>query len=601
MGKILKIQSDYLFETSWEVCNKVGGIYTVVKSKASLMKENCKNYFLIGPYFEHSRDEFEETEAPEYIKKAFSYMDKIGIKCYYGKWTIESEPNAILIDGNVLMKNKDNIKKDLWEKFGIDSLNAGWDFEEPMVWSYAIGILLENIKKHIEKTDHEAKISAHFHEWMSGFALLYLKEQNVNIATVFTTHATILGRTICGNGLNLYEMLNHMNPEDEARKFNVAEKFTTERACAQNADIFTTVSEITAIEAEKILGRQPEVLVLNGLYIKEFPTLEETSIKHADNRDLIREFLSYYFFPYYSFDMEQNLIYYVVGRYEYGNKGLDILTKALGRLNEKLKNENSEKTISVFYWIPGDAKEIRKDLLENKTFYRHIRNYILRHNQEIQKNIIKNIMSQQENFNEEEIFSKEFIRDNKKHMARFKKFGTPPLSTHHLGDEENDAILKGFRENGLLNREEDKVKVILYPVYLNGVDGLIDLPYYDCLVGCHLGIFPSYYEPWGYTPLESVALGVPAITTDLAGYGRFIEKDERTNDKGIFVLKRYNRNEEDSLNEFVRILYDYTKLNRHERVNNKIEAKSIAELADWKELINNYFKAHNLALKKKGL
>ena len=601
MDKIIKIESDYLFEVSWEVCNKVGGIYTVVKSKSSLMKENCKNYFLIGPYFEDNKNlEFEEAEAPDYIKKAFEEMNKIGIKCVYGKWTIESEPNTILIDGKVLLKNKDELKKKLWEKFQIDSLYANWDFEEPMAWSYSIGLLLESIKKHIDKTDHEAKISTHFHEWMSGFALLYLKEKNINIGTVFTTHATILGRTICGNGLNLYEMLNTINPEYEARRFNVIEKFTTERACANNADVFTTVSEITSIEAEKILGRKPEILVLNGLYIKEFPTLEETSIKHADNRDLIREFLSYFFFPYYSFDLEENLIFYVVGRYEYKNKGLDILTKALGRLNERLKRENSKKTISVFYWIPGDAKEIRKELLENKTFYRHIRNYILRHSEELQKNIIKNVLSQKESFDEKDIFSKEFIRENKKHLARFKRIGTPPLSTHHLGNEDKDPIMNGFKENGLLNREEDKVKVIQYPVYLNGVDGLIDLQYYDSLVGCHLGIFPSYYEPWGYTPLESAALGVPAITTDLAGFGRFIEKDERTNKKGLFVLKRYNKNEEDIINEFVKTLYNYINLTRHKRVENKIEAKSLAELADWKELIHNYFQAHNLALKKRG-
>jgi glycogen synthase len=565
------------------------------------MNENCKNYFLIGPYFEHNAHlELEETAPPEYVKKAFNDLNKLGIKCYFGKWQIESEPYTILIDGTPLLKQKDEIKKELWEKYKIDSLYAGWDFEEPMVWSYAIGILLESLKKHIDKTDHEAKISAHFHEWMSGFALLYLKNKNVKIGTVFTTHATILGRTLCGNGLNLYDMLNNINPEYEAKRFNILEKFTTEKACAVNAHIFTTVSEITAIEAEKILGRKPEVLVLNGLDIKKFPTLEETSIKHADNRDLIREFFSYYFFPYYSFDLEENLIFYIVGRYEYKNKGIDLMIKALGKLNELLKNQNSNKTITVLFWIPGDAKEIRKEILENKTFYRHIRNYILRHSEELQKNIIKNVLSQKQNFDEEEIFSKEFIRDNKKHMAKFKRDGLPPLCTHYLGDENNDSIINGFKENNLLNKEEDKVKVILYPVYLNGVDGLIDLQYYDCLVGCHLGIFPSYYEPWGYTPLESVALGVPAITTDLAGFGRFIEKNENTNKKGIFVLKRYNKSEEDIINQFVRILHNYSTLDRHGRVENKIEAKELSELADWKELINNYFQAHNLALKKIG-
>jgi glycogen synthase len=601
VNKIIKVESDYIFEISWEVCNKVGGIYTVVKSKASLMNKNCKNYFLIGPYFENNAKlQLEHHEPPEYLKKAFKDMQSIGIKCYFGKWNIESEPKCILIDSKELLKQKNEIKKNLWEKFGIDSLYAGWDFEEPMVWSYGIGLLLEKIKKYIEKTDHEAKISAHFHEWMSGFGLLYLKDKKIKIGTVFTTHATILGRTICGNNTNLYDMLNNLNPEYEARRFNVIEKFTTEKACAKNSDVFTTVSEITAIESEIILERKPDIILMNGLDIKQFPTLEETSIKHVDNKELIKEFLSYYFYPYYTFDLDENLIFYIVGRYEYRNKGLDILTKALGKLNEKLKLEGSKKTISVFYWIPGDAKDIRKEILENKTFYRHIRNYILRHSEKLLKNVIKNVLSQKEIFNENDIFSKEFIKDNKKHVSKFKRTGLPPLSTHYLGNEENDPILKGFKENGLNNSKEDKVKVILYPVYLNGVDGLIDLRYYDCLVGCHLGIFPSYYEPWGYTPLESVALGVPAITTDLAGFGKFMEKEEKTNKSGIYVLKRYNKNEEDVINNFVKILYNYVQLDRHERMENKINAKLLSELANWNELVNNYFKAHNLALKKKG-
>ena len=497
-----------------------------------------------------------------------------------------------MVDATAYASKKDEIKKQLWEDFGIDSLFSHWDFEEPMIWAMAVGRMLEKIREEIpeKKNGKVNNISAHFHEWLAGFALLYLKKKKVKIGTVFTTHATIYGR-------NLYEELSTLDPEKEAKNVGVNDKFTTERACAQNADIFTTVSEITGIEAEKILGREPEVLVLNGLDIGKFPTIEETSIKHADNRELIREFLSYYFFPYYTFDIEENLIFFVVGRYEYKNKGLDIMTKALGKLNEKLKSENSTRTITVFYWIPGDARGIRKEILENKTYYRHIRNYVIRHSEKLQKNIVTSILAQKP-LDEKNLFTKEFLQNNKKQTMGFKREGLPPLSTHNLGDEEHDQILNGFKSAGLLNREEDKVKVILYPVYLNGVDGLIDLPYYDCLVGCHFGLFPSYYEPWGYTPLESAALGVPALTTDLAGFGRFIKKDKRASKSGIFVLKRFDRPEDKVVKEFTDIMYNYSMLNRHQRVANKIDAKELAELADWKELIYNYIEAHNLALKK---
>ncbi|MGM5485547.1 MAG: glycogen/starch synthase [Nanobdellota archaeon] len=578
-----------MFECSWEVCNKVGGIYTVVKSKAGLMKKNYTNYFLIGPYFEDKANiELEEKEPPEQLKEIFKKLEKEGIVCHFGTWNIEAEPNVILIDARNFAENKDSIKKNLWEHFGVDSISSGWDFEEPMVWATAAGKLIDHF--------HKEDTVAHFHEWMAGFAGLYLKMQKTNIATVFTTHATILGRSIAGVGEDLYKNLEKIDPESEAKKKGITDKFTAERACAKNAEIFTTVSEITAMEAEKFLGRKPEVLVLNGLTIDEFPTFEETSIKHNYNRDLIREFLSYYFLPYYNINLDENLIYFIVGRYEFRNKGLDILTKSLGKLNQKLKDEGSERTISVFYWIPGSAKGIKKDLLENKTFYRHIRNYVSRNSEEFQKKIIKTILSQ-EPLDNEHLFSKEFKRNNKKHLKGFKREGLPPLTTHYLEEgEENNEVIKAFKKEGLLNRQEDKVKVIFYPVYLNGVDGLIDLPYYDCIMGSHLGLFPSYYEPWGYTPLESAALGVPAITTDLAGFGKFISKDSRTNKKGMFVLKRHGK--DDPTEEFTKMLYDYSQLDRHSRVENKMAVKNIAGLADWKELIKNYIKAHNLALKK---
>lgn len=593
-------KSKYLYEVSWEVCNKVGGIYTVVKSKAALMKEHIDNYTLIGPYFEDkAKVELEKKEIPDDLRKIFKELEAEGIKCYYGSWAIPSEPKVILIDSSAYAQHKNEFKKKYWESHKIESMFSGWDFEEPMVWATAVGRLLEKLTKKLN-SDNITKISAHFHEWLAGFAMLYLKNNNVPIGGVFTTHATMLGRTLCAQNWNLYESLENLDPEKEARRYNVMDKFSVERACAQSADAFTTVSEITGIEAEKILGRKPDVLVLNGLDMNKFPTIEETSIKHSNNRNLIREFLSYYFYPYYNMELDNNLIFFIVGRYEYKNKGMDIMTKALGKLNERLKNEGSERTISVFYWIPGDARGIKKELLENKTYYRHIKNYITRYSEKLQRNIIKNVLSQKR-LNLNEIFTKEFVQNNKKHMLGFKRNGIPPLVTHELGNENEDAILNGFKNVGLLNRKEDKVKVILYPVYLNGADGLIDLPYYDALVGCHLGIFPSYYEPWGYTPLESAALGVPAITTDLAGFGRFIKKDDRVDTSGIFVLKRFSKSEEEVVSNFTETMYNFAMLNRHQRVANKVDAKELAELADWKELINNYFEAHNIALKNRGL
>lgn len=585
-------KADFLFEVSSEVCNKVGGIYTVVVSKVELMQKYYPNYFLVGPYYKDKADiEFKEEAAPDYLQRAFDSIKSKGIICHYGKWMVAGNPNVILVDYfEFYNTSKNDVKRDLWEWYRIETHSIG-DFETLLMWSSAVGRVLEAIENQIKGK----RLVGHFHEFLAGPAMLYLRHQNSGFKTVFTTHATILGRAISGTGGDLYRIIDSVNPYEEAKKYGIIDKFTTERACAQNAHIFTTVSEITGIEAEKLLGRKPEVLVLNGLDIDKFPTFEETSINHRSYRDKIREFISYFFFPHYTFDLEETLIFFIVGRYEYRNKGLDILTKALGRLNEKLKKDGSKKTVVAFYWIPNGVYGIRKELLENKDFYRHIQHVLQKHLDKIENGIISDIISGMD-VKDIKIFSQEFAVELKKQVVHFKKGDQPLFSTHYIENEDNDSIIRGFKENGLLNKKSDRVKVINYPVYLNGADGLVDLSYYDGIMGTHLGIFPSYYEPWGYTPLETAALGVPSITTDLAGFGRFIEGAKI--DGGIYVLKRYGRDDEDAIADFTEMLYKYTNLHQKDRVGQKLLAKKLSELADWKELIKNYITAHNMALER---
>ena len=593
---MIKPTADTLFEVSWEICNKVGGIYTVVKSKADRINDKYKNYFLIGPYFKNHADiEFDEETPPEDLISIFEELKNEGIVCHYGSWLIKGEPKTILVDFKGIVSQKDDIKKHLWEDFKIDSMFSNWDFEEPMIWGYAVGRLLDRLSRVYE----ERKIVVQCHEWLSGFPLLYLKKTNADVGKVFTTHATMLGRSIAGSGDELYGILDHLDPEKEAKKRGVNDKFSVERAAALNADIFTTVSEITAREAEKILGRRAEVLVLNGLDIEKFPTFEETSVKHTNSRKILREFATYYFFPHYTFDMKHALFFFIVGRYEYRNKGIDIFVKALGNLNKKLKEKNSNRTIIAFFWIPTETHGIKVQLLENKTFYRHIKNYVEESEEDRQRRIITELLSGRE-LTKKTLFTKVFLQQTKRDVLGFRRKGNPMFSTHNLNNEENDEIISHFKKEGLNNLKEDKVKVISYPVYLTGADGLLDLPYYDAMVGCHLGVFPSYYEPWGYTPLESAALGVPAITSDLSGFGKFIEnKTSKQVSSGIFVLKRENRSEKEVVEDFTQMLYTYSTLNHHNRVKNKMDAKKIANLADWKILIENYIKAHNQSLEKK--
>ncbi|MBS3151845.1 glycogen/starch synthase [Candidatus Woesearchaeota archaeon] len=593
---------EILFEASWEVCNKVGGIYTVIKSKSALMVENYKNnYFLIGPYFkDQAKFEFKIKELPEPLQEVFNELKNQGIICHYGEWTTtKGNPQTILIEFQGLINEKNKIKSDLWDNFKVDSLFSQWDFEEPLLWATAVGKLVE-----LYSNKNNSQIVLHCHEWLAGFALLYLKMNKAKVATIFTTHATMLGRTLSAIGNEIYNNIESINADEEARKNNVIDKHSTEKACAISSDVFTTVSEITSMEAEHFLGKKPDVLLLNGLDIDQFPSFEETSILHQQNREKIREFIAYYFFPYYYFDIEQTLIFFIVGRYEFKNKGIDLFIKSLSKLNNILAEEKSKKTVIAFLWIPTQVESAKQTLAKNKLNYHQIKHFVEQNSKLFQSRLIENILecvgteclTEEENFHYQ-VFDENFLQEVRKLRINFAKEGSPPLITHNIPNENNDAIIKSLLENGLNNSKNNKVKIIFYPVYLNGIDGLLDLPYYDAISGCHMGLFPSYYEPWGYTPLESSAWGVPSLTTDLGGFGRFLMSKNKT-ESGVFVLKRFKRNEDEIIDDFTRIMHNFTKLNRKGRVEEKIIAKEISNLADWKILIENYIKAHELAITK---
>lgn len=597
------VKPDRVFEVSWEVCNKVGGINTVIKSKAALMVEHYqKGFTMIGPYFaEKAEVELQEAPVPAMFKQAFSKLEAAGIKLHYGHWMIRGEPETILIDFSAYKGRTNELKAQYWESYGVDSINAGWEFEEPMLFSTAAGELIGAYKE-----QHTAEnIVGHFHEWMAGFGLLHLKSHNCAVGMVFTTHATMLGRSIAGSGEKLYANLETINPDEWAYKLGVQEKHTAEKACAHTTDVFTTVSEITGIEAEKLLGRKPEVLLFNGLSIEKFLTVEETSIKHAMSREKLREFIAYYFFPYYSFDVQHSLVYFITARYEHRNKGLDIMIDALKRLNETLMKKKTRRTIVVFFWIPLATGGVKAEIIENKNMYYHIKNYVDWHAQTILKQLTFDFLIQGTHDEKKkaehgmnEIFTGDFMRELKKDLQHFKRWGNPPITTHEILNKQQNPLHEGLYAAGLDNKEANRVKVIMYPAYLDGSDGLLNLPYYEAIVGAHLGVFPSYYEPWGYTPVESAALAVPAITTDLAGFGRFILQNQRKRESGIFVLPRFGKSYEEEVQGLYELMKHYAEIDHVERVENRLAAKTLASMADWKHFVKLYIQAHELAIEK---
>ncbi len=613
----LKSEADIFFEISWETCNKVGGIFTVLSSKARQMQKYYKDgYFLIGPYFkEKSRAVFKEESAPEDYKNIFEELKKDGIICHFGSWLIEGEPKVILIDFSGLWPQVNNIKKELWEKFKLDSLNSPYDFDEPVLWGWAAGNLIEKLSEfHKDK-----KIVAQAHEWLSASAILYLKQgKNIEtfpveakplhrglastgkkVATVFTTHATTLGRSLAGNGVDLYSVINKIDPAKEASKYGVQAKHNMEKIASQIAGAFTTVSQITGTEAEYILGKKPDVILPNGLDMAEFPSFEEAALKHKKYRNMLRQFALYYFSPYYNIDLKRTLFYFTASRYEFHNKGLDIFIDSLGKLNEKMKKNKSKKTVISFFFVPAAVNGIKPEIVEAREAFTDIKDLLEEEEEDMKENILYDVALGKK-ISEKSIFDKEYILEMKRKLLKLKsKSGPAPLSTHNISDEKNDPILNAFHKAGLENKEEDRVKVIFYPIYLSGADGLGDLDYYQSIQACHLGIFPSYYEPWGYTPLESAALGVASLTSNLSGFGKYFY-DDLHNKKipGVYILDIENQQKEKMIEDFVNILYGYTLFTKKKRIDNKIQAHKVAFAADWENFAAHYIEAHNLALTK---
>ncbi|MBI2176549.1 hypothetical protein HYU40_04375 [Candidatus Woesearchaeota archaeon] len=586
--------ADYCFEVSWEVCNKVGGIYTVLSSKAATMKSQYDSgYIAVGPYFaSRVSGEFNEKIPPDLLNAVFEKLKADGIICHYGNWLVEGEPDAVLIDFANFTARKNEIKRELWDNYRIDSLNTQYfDYDEPVIWAYAAGKLVEAFAA----MQQSSKVVAHFHEWLAAAGLLYLHSRKANVATVFTTHATTLGRTITNANMDIYSLFGSVDPGHEAYKLGVYTKHQTEVAAAANADVFSTVSDITAAEAEHFLKKAPQVILHNGLNMGHFPTFEEASVRHRQLKRKVNEFTSYYFFPYYTFDLEETLYYFLSARYEFHNKGIDVFIRALGLLNQALKAEKSKRTIVAFLWVPANIRGIKRELIENRTQFQDVRDTIIDDLEFVKEHLINSVISQKK-ITDVDLLSSETVFELKRKVLKFRKAGSPPLCTHDLYDEDRDTILNACRAAGLSNSAEDRVKVVFYPIYLTGADGLLDLNYYESMQGCHLGVFPSFYEPWGYTPLEAAALGVSSVTTDLSGFGKYIEPHSAQKKfPGVFIVKRSGIADDDFVKSLATVLTTFAHYTNEERIKNKIEAKHVSSLADWKFMIRQYMTAHQVA------
>lgn len=519
----------FLFEVSWEICNKVGGIHTVIISKLPQVKKSFNdNYCLIGPWLDENSGFIEEIgpDSTNILRK----LRETGIAARIGRWDTPENPRVILIKfQNVLDQNK--LLYQLWEDYGVESMGGAWDYIEPVLFSTVAAKAIEAISPFYGDRQQIAQ----FHEWMTGAGLLYLKKRAPRIATVFTTHATMLGRSIAGNGMDLYAVLETVNSDSEAVRLNVVPKHTMECASAREADCFTTVSDITAREAEHILNCVPDIVLPNGFMVEQTVDFTVETAARRENRKKILDFAGQHLKK--KLDADNTLLITTSGRYEFRNKGIDILLDSLGKLQQE-EDTLAKDIVALMFVVAGSPGYDADRPAQNRP---------------------------------------------------------GGILTHPLWSPSSDPTLQMCRRLGLQNNVQNKISIIFVPVYLDGNDGVLNMEYYQALAGCDLSVFPSYYEPWGYTPLESIAYAVPTITTDLAGFGKWMIDHKQESD-AVCVLRRLETTYQEVVTGLTSHLREFAAW-KPERVEAaRALARVTAATTDWDKLFGNYVTAFTLAL-----
>lgn len=546
MGKELLIP-DYIFESSWEVCNKVGGIYTVLSTRAKTLQDKNKDHIIFigpdcwgdkqSPYFKEDTNLFADWK-----QKAFE--DGINIKI--GRWDIPGSPISVLVDFKPYFEEKNDIYGWLWENFQVDSLHAYGDYDEASMFSYAAGKVVESFYRHY--LDKSKKVVYHANEWMCGLGALYINKVLPEIGTIFTTHATSIGRSIAGNNKPLYDYLFAYDGDQMSWELNMQSKHSIEKQTAHHVDCFTTVSEITANECKELLDKPVDFVLPNGFDNSFVPKGSAFTSRRKAARKRALEVAN----ALLGTDLgDDTLIVSTSGRYEFRNKGVDVYIEAMNRL---LRDKELKKNIVAFIEVPGWVGEPRQDLVDR--------------------------------------------------LNSGKKFDTPldvPEITHWLHNMSHDNVLGMLKFLDMHNRPEDKVKLIFLPCYLTGNDGVLNLTYYDIILGNDLCIYPSYYEPWGYTPLEAIAFKVPCITTDLAGFGLWANSVKGSNSEiedGVKVIHRTDYNYSEVADIIKDTVAKYSNFTADEIKKSRQNAEKLSKKALWKEFIKYYEQAYDMALRK---
>jgi glycogen(starch) synthase len=596
-----KLNTDaLLMEIAWEVCNQVGGIYTVIRSKVpSIIEKWEDNYCLIGPYFPNKASaEFEEIHNyDDSVGLAVKKFNEMGFEAHYGYWLVSGRPKVVLLNPFNVYNRLGEIKYQLWEHHGI---SAPGD-DDLINQVLAFGFMVKEFLTLVSKPEYTDKPTiAHFHEWMAGTAIPELRRDNVNIQTVFTTHATMLGRYLAMNDDFFYDHLPFFDWEKEAKNFNIETQVRIERAATHGSHIFTTVSEVTARECLALLGRNPDLVLPNGLNIERFTALHESQNLHGIYKEQIHEFIMGHFFNSYSFDLDKTLYFFTSGRYEYKNKGFDLTLEALARLNWRMREEKMDTTVVMFFITKQPFHSINPSVLQSRAVMEEIRQTC----EAIEKQVGDRLFSAAAASTDTSFPDvSQFVDDYWKLRLRrtllsWKSKQLPIVVTHNMVNP-NDEILSYLRTANLVNNWWDRVKVVYHPDFITPGNPLFGMEYGQFVRGCHMGVFPSYYEPWGYTPLEGIASGVPAITSDLSGFGEYVLQEiPQLQEKGIYVVDRRYKSFDESANQLADMMMSFVRLTRRDRIEQRNNVERASEHFDWQNLSVHYDKAYALALKR---
>ena len=585
-----------LVEIAWEVVNQVGGIYTVIRTKLPVMCEKWDSrYCLVGPYMRHTAAvEFEERPPKGVFGRAVLALRERGIEAHYGTWLVTGRPRVVLLDLGSAYGRLSEIRARLWEEHQIPVPDEALTNDVA-----AFGWLVEQfLEELVNQQSSHRRVIAHFHEWMGAAAIPGLRRNNLPLATVFTTHATMLGRYIAANDPWYYDHVPFVDWASDARRFNIESPVRFERAAAHGAHVLTTVSHITAFECEHLLGRKVDVVTPNGLNIERFTALHEFQELHRRYKEQIHEFVMGHFFPSYSFDLDKTLYFFTSGRYEYVNKGFDMALEALARLNWRMKQAKLDRTVIFFIISRRPTRGLNSEVVSRRAIMDELRQTCNAIKDQVGDRLFYAVATDRK-VRLDDLVDDYWRLRLRRTVQAWKTGRWPSIVTHDMLDDSKDEVLNQLRDAGLLNNAGDPVKVVYHPDFISASNPLWGLDYDQFVRGCHLGVFPSFYEPWGYTPLECIALGIPTVTSDVSGFGSYVLQNVPDHESsGIFVQHRRYAGPTAAAEELANYLFRIAAMERRERITLRNQVDQASEQFDWKNLGRCYDEAHGLALER---